>query len=81
MATENETMFRCAECGGGVRLASGEGRMREYLAGVRLPIPDDFLLPTCSACGETYESPEISSRLDALQAKQLLCVLCPTHAL
>jgi len=56
--------FRCPECGEQVRQANGKGRLREYRRGVPpLAIPDDFLVPTCPGCGETYWSPEDSERL------------------
>lgn len=29
-----------------------------------MAIPDDFLLPTCSKCGETFSVPEIDADLD-----------------
>ena len=62
--------FTCIECGGSVQLRSGMGRTRECVRGVKSKIPDDFLLPTCGRCGETYMSPEISSVLDELLAQQ-----------
>jgi hypothetical protein len=53
-----------------VRLLAGQGRTREYKRGVRMQIPDDFLLPTCAKCGETFWIPEISNVLDAILEKQ-----------
>lgn len=59
-------VFSCAECGHDVELASGHGRTREYVRGHHLPIPDDFQLPTCNFCGETYTNQEVSERLDKI---------------
>jgi YgiT-type zinc finger domain-containing protein len=55
----------CMECGGDVRLSPGVGRTRELERGVHLLIPDEYLIPTCSRCGEEYFSPEITEPLDA----------------
>jgi transcriptional regulator with XRE-family HTH domain len=62
------TTFCCAQCGGQVRPARGRGRTRPYRRDVVLPISDDFLLPTCSSCGETYESPALAAELDKAQS-------------
>lgn len=61
--------FSCARCGAKVVPQKGRDRFRDYRRDLALPIPDDFLLPTCTGCGETYESPRISERLDKLQSK------------
>lgn len=58
--------FRCSECGSPVALSRGAGRTREYARGYHLPIPDDFEIPTCTGCGETYIIPEIAKRLDGI---------------
>lgn len=60
-------LFRCAECGGDVVQTRGPGRLAEYRRGVVLPIPDDFELPICAACGEHYSNVERSERLAKLQ--------------
>lgn len=62
---------RCPECGAEVRLMGGKGRTREYLRGVRLPIPDDYAIPTCTKCRETSMSIEVSEPLDRLLAEEL----------
>lgn len=62
--------FACVQCGGSVQLRSGEGRTREVVRGIKSKIPDDFLLPMCGTCGETYMYPEISSVLDKLLMQQ-----------
>ncbi|HZF50454.1 MAG TPA: helix-turn-helix transcriptional regulator [Polyangiaceae bacterium] len=62
--------FPCAECGHDVELATGTGRTREYVQGHHLPIPDNFLLPTCTSCGETYTTQEISEALDAMLSRE-----------
>lgn len=59
---------RCGECGGSVELRAGEGRTREVVRGVVVPIPDDFALPTCVRCGETFSVPEVSDALDKMLA-------------
>jgi hypothetical protein len=56
--------FACAECGNLVQLSKGQGRTRDTI-----PIPDDFLLPTCSQCGETYVNQELSDKLDVAARK------------
>lgn len=68
----NDLAGSCAECGKPVRLLKGSGRTREYVRGVALPIPDDFLIPTCTSCGETYMTEEISSKLDPILKRQFL---------
>lgn len=55
--------FRCAECGTEVELAHGPGRTEEYRPGIDLPIPDDFVIPACPACGELYFTVELSDQL------------------
>lgn len=58
----------CPECGHEVRLARGVGRTREYRRGVPpMPIPDDFDVPTCSNCGETFM---LAETLPALEESQ-----------
>ncbi len=57
--------FQC-DCGGHVALATGPGRTRVYERGVVLPIPDDFPLPTCADCGETFMSIHASESIDAI---------------
>jgi len=57
---------RCGECGGQVELQAKSGRTREFVPGVHLPIPDDFEIPTCVKCEETYMSPEVSGPLDSI---------------
>jgi len=65
-----ELLFHCGNCGWDVRLRTGKGRTREYRKGLFLSIPDDFEIPTCSHCGDTYMSPDISTPLDAILAEQ-----------
>ena len=60
-------LFYCAECGGDVVDTTGPGRVAEYRRGIELPIPDDFTIPTCRSCGETYLSVERSDRLEKRQ--------------
>jgi transcriptional regulator with XRE-family HTH domain len=70
---------RCPECGGTVQLSVGTGRTREYRRNVKLAVPDDFRIPTCTRCGEEVMIPEVSEELDKLlegvflaqQARQL----------
>lgn len=69
-STKSFKPFPCPGCGESVQLRSGTGRMREVIRGVKSKIPDDFLLPTCGGCGETYMYPEISSTLDKLLMQQ-----------
>jgi hypothetical protein len=64
--------FSCAECGGTVDMAPGVGRTREFSRGFSVPIPDDFLIPTCGRCGELYVLPEIEQKLNAVLRKRLL---------
>lgn len=58
--------FTCGECGNRVTLRTGKGRTREFARGFPVPIPDDFALPTCVSCGETYHLPEIDRKLDPI---------------
>jgi len=64
--------FTCSDCGGTVDLNSGTGRTREYSRGFKVPIPDDFVLPTCSRCGEIYVLPEMEAKLTAVLRKRFL---------
>lgn len=59
--------FCCSECGGKVRITTGPGRTREYKRGIPpLPLPDDFPLPTCERCGETYVLAETEEELSRI---------------
>jgi hypothetical protein len=62
---------RCFECGGRIELSQRSGRSREITKGVRVPIPDDFPIPTCESCGDEVWSTELSEALDGLLNKQL----------
>jgi hypothetical protein len=60
-------LFHCARCGGDVVTKTGGGRTMEYRRGCpEMPIPDDFSIPTCAACGETYKSPDAERQLSDL---------------
>lgn len=65
-----EKLPRCGECGGTVTLAQGTGRTREIMHGVVAAIPDDFYLPTCSRCGETFSVPEVDRELDVVLLRE-----------
>ena len=54
--------FACGACGERVTAKTGPGRTysRE-----RLPVPDDFRIPTCTGCGEEYLSVERAEALEA----------------
>lgn len=60
--------FQCGLCNAPVQLAQGPGRTREYRRGVALPVPANFAIPTCTACGEEYLSVDRAESLDVLQA-------------
>lgn len=64
--------FTCSECGGIVEMSCGVGRTRQYSRGYRVPIPDDFLIPTCGRCGDIYVLPEFEGELNAVLEKQFL---------
>ena len=57
--------FRCGECGTpeSVKLLPGKNRTYQVVYGFDTLIPDDFLIPTCEKCGETYSVPEIDEVL------------------
>jgi hypothetical protein len=59
-------IFRCAECGGNVRLHAKPGRTRDVRYGISIEIPTDFELPTCDKCDEIYISLEQSEPLDLI---------------
>jgi transcriptional regulator with XRE-family HTH domain len=65
------TLGRCGDCGSQIVLKIGPGRVREYLRGVWLAVPNDFGTPACVHCGAEYMVPEISEPLDDLLGKQL----------
>ncbi len=59
---------RCYACGFGLGTVvpmAKAGRTIPYKDMV-LPIPDDFILPECTACGEQYIGPEEAARLDVV---------------
>lgn len=58
--------FRCAECGEPVTLQPGKHRTRCVARDVHLPIPDGFMLPTCSHCGELYVNKQDGEKIDVL---------------
>ena len=62
---------RCPDCGGRVQLAAGPGRTREFLRGLHLPVPDDFEIPACIACGQEAMIPEISEKLDSILGEMM----------
>lgn len=64
--------FTCSECGGTVDMSRGTGRTRNYSRGYDVPIPDDFLIPTCNRCGDIYVLPEIEGELNAILEKRFL---------
>lgn len=66
------TPFVCGECGHWVKLATGTGRTREYAHGFLAHVPDDFLVPTCPNCGETYFLSEVLEKLDPILRRQFL---------
>jgi hypothetical protein len=48
-------LFTCSECGGPVSLKTGVGRTKEFRRGdPPMPVPEDFAIPTCMECGESY---------------------------
>lgn len=58
--------FECTQCGGRVSPRVSSGRTRVFRVGVPpMPIPEDFEIPTCSRCGETYVLPENEPALHA----------------
>jgi hypothetical protein len=62
-----ERMFTCSECGGDVVAKTGPGRTMEYRRGCPpMPVPEDFSIPTCAACGDTYVAVDAESRLTEL---------------
>jgi len=65
--------FPCAECGAPVTLAKGVGRTAERRRGEFLPVPDDFAIPTCAACGERYFTVELGEQLAKAQERDTAC--------
>ena len=63
---------RCPDCGGMVVLTSKTGRTREVVKGVWVNVPDDFLIPTCTICGEESMVAEVSAELDPILRKDPL---------
>lgn len=67
------TLFNCHQCEGPVQMVTGEGRTREYRPGIKLAVPDDFGIPTCQGCGETYlttaEAQALEERLKHVYAE------------
>ena len=61
-------MFRCVECGGDVFPKTGAGRVSTYRLGIDLPVPENFVMPTCASCGEIYLTETAGDRLAQVQA-------------
>lgn len=59
-------LFRCAHCGGEVVESGGENRTYSFRRGMALPIPADFKIPTCGACGEQYFTVALAERLEEI---------------
>lgn len=58
------SVFRCIECfQGAVAPTAESGRVYLYKGNASVPIPDDFLIPTCDRCGEEYLDEETIDRL------------------
>ncbi len=58
------------ECGGTVRLMAAPGRT--WYHGHRdVPIPADYLLPTCDRCGEEFTTPEYEDPLEKILDAEL----------
>lgn len=59
--------FRCTECGHLVQHSRPRPDATWCVRpGVRLPLPDDVLLPTCDGCGEWFVDGALA---DAIQAR------------
>jgi predicted XRE-type DNA-binding protein len=65
------TLGSCDNCDGQIVVKTGPGRVREYLRGVFLVVPDDFGTPACAQCGKSYMAPEFSEPLDESLRQQL----------
>lgn len=60
-------LFTCSECGGPVEPKAGPGRTKEFRRGdPPMPVPEDFVIPTCAECGETYLTVEQEAELTPL---------------
>lgn len=46
--------FNCSECGGWVNPSPGRNRTYNLFSNEVVPIPNDFLIPTCEKCGEEF---------------------------
>jgi len=71
--------FPCGNCGADVVLVAEPGRTRLIEKDMEVPIPDDYELPTCLDCGETYMSPEYSKPLDKIlraKVRECKCNIC-----
>jgi hypothetical protein len=71
----NELFPRCPECGGEVRLLGGTDRWRQVLRGVKVAIPDDYGIPTCTGCGEESMNIEVSEPLDRILLEKIRSVV------
>jgi predicted nucleic-acid-binding Zn-ribbon protein len=63
---DNFQPFPCVECGSEVVLSAGIGRTREMQKNEFMNIPEDYLLPTCTVCGEEYFNQEIAEELQKI---------------
>lgn len=68
--TMGAALFQCAHCGGDVVESGGEHRTYSVRRGLTLPVPSDFMIPTCRTCHEQYFTVELAERLEAVLETQ-----------
>ena len=64
--------FPCAICGEPVKLHGRPGRTFEFRRAVILPIPADFLIPTCVSCGEEHFTEGVLRKLNSILREDFL---------
>lgn len=68
--------FECQACHHGyVRMVAGTNRVMPYCREFGLLVPDDLLIPTCGACGETFQNVEEAEAM----ARQQVALLSRTY--
>jgi hypothetical protein len=65
-----EELFHCCWCCGPVVLSGATGRTYRLSRELDVPIPDDFLMPTCTKCGEYYFNDDNVDQLEAMLRKK-----------
>lgn len=73
MSKPGDVVFDCCECGEDVVIATHTKHQMlvQYMPPVYFELPDDFAIPKCEGCGETWWTEERSEAADRLYKQSL----------